>query len=403
MQIRTTASALATAVLLTTVVGTVDISAAAVGAGTTGGCTPTWKIVATPPAADITLASVSAFSSRDAWFTGLDESSYDRLAWHWDGNAITETAPIPTGPFFFQAYSHDVPTTGSFSSDTDGWMLMGDDQSSLAIADRWHDGRWTRIPLAVSPDPRDLAHWVTSIAPVSATDAWAFGATYSRSLGLRSLGALIEHWDGVRWSVVPNPASAKERSILERFKVISATDVWALGRTAGAEGAPEPLVEHWDGAQWSIIAIAPAASPASVSSVSASGPNDVWVAGAQTMAGTVNTAVPLVEHWDGTTWTVMTNLPDLGNAAIDSVFAAGPGDVWAAVQQPGQGVTSFLHWDGKTWTTVPSPEPARYGLSYQFVLGGTGPADIWGVGAVTNLSAGARNVAQVIHLTCGKD
>ena len=404
MRIRTTASALAIASLLTGVVASgVDSSAAAVGAGKAGGCAPTWKVVATPPADELKLASVDAFSTRDAWFTGTRLFGGDRTAWHWDGKAITETAPIPTGPFFFQPGSHDIPTAGSFSSDAEGWMLMGDEQTTLSIADRWHDGRWTRNSLAVSPDPRGLRFHVFKVATVSSTDAWAFGSISSPSDPLSTLGILIEHWDGVHWSVVPHPASGTQHAVPEQFTVISANDVWLISRTIGVDGVLEPLVEHWDGTRWSIIQTDPASTPAVVSSVSASGPDDVWIAGRQTMAGTEQTAVPLLEHWDGTAWTVVENLPDLGNAALDSVFASGPSDVWATVLEPGQGIASFLHWDGNAWTSVAIPAPVEYGLRRSdSTVGGTGPTDVWALWTVSDSSEG-DDYGQIVHLSCGKD
>jgi hypothetical protein len=134
----------------------------------------------------------------------------------------------------------------------------------------------------------------------------------------------------------------------------------------------------------------------------------VWAVGKQTQAGTQNTAVPLVEHWDGAAWTVMSGLPDVGNAELDTVFASGPKDVWAPVVEPWPSSSEFMHWDGTSWTLVPGPAPADFGMVYSYVrMSGTGPADVWAIGSATDVSAGAGGVAhvaaQIIHLSCGKE
>lgn len=405
MQIRKAAIALASAVLLTTAGSAVDTSAVAAGLGQSGRCTPTWKVVQTPAANDILGQSVSAVSSRDAWFVGLSEYSGERPVWHWNGRSVAETAPIPTGPFFAQG-GHLANTPGSFSSDQDGWVLMGSEQNGQAIADRWHNGRWTRIPLALSPAPRDLALQMTNIASISATDAWAFGFVDPHG-DVGPFGPVMEHWDGRRWSIVDNPASNTAGARVQGVSVISATDIWAAGLAGGGSEPIHPFTEHWDGTNWSIVATPPATDPAIFTAVSASGPNDVWAVGKQTQAGTQNTAVPLVEHWDGTAWTVK-DLPDVGNAEIDTVFASGPNDVWAPVLEPWSSSSEFMHWDGKAWTVVPGPAPAAYGMIYAYLqMGGTGPSDVWAIGTATDVSAGSGGLAfssaQIIHLSCGKE
>lgn len=404
MQIRKAATALASAILLTTTAAGVDTSA--VAATLSGKCTPTWKVVGTPPANDDQGVSVSALTSSDAWFVSKGEFSGQHPVWRWNGRELSEAAAIPTGPFYAQG-GHLGNSSGSFSSDREGWVLMGDEQTGQAIADRWHDGRWTRMPLALSPAPRDVTLMITQLATISATDAWAFGVSYPQGQ-FGTLGPLMEHWDGTRWSIVANPASDTPHTRVDKVSVTSATDIWAVGETVVGDGPVQPFAEHWDGVKWSIVATAPAAEPALFTAVSASGPNDVWAVGNQTQAGTQNTAVPLVEHWDGTTWRVMTDLPDVGNAELDTVFASGPNDVWAPVREAGPSSSDFLHWDGKTWTVVPGPAPAAYGMVYAYAaMGGTGPSDIWAIGTATDESAGAGGIAyssaQIIHLSCGKD
>jgi hypothetical protein len=125
--------------------------------------------------------------------------------------------------------------------------------------------------------------------------------------------------------------------------------------------------------------------------------------GAQTETGTRNTDTALVEHWNGTAWSVVASLPDLGNSKVTSVYAASPTDVWATVltvrTDTDLGVDDFLHWDGTS--TVPVPGPHEYGLDYEYVgIGGTGPGNIWAAGYSTQ--PGTTAAAPLIaHLSCG--
>lgn len=106
-----------------------------------------------------------------------------------------------------------------------------------------------------------------------------------------------------------------------------------------------------------------------------------------------------MQHWDGVTWTVIAGLPDVGNARLNRVYAAGADDVWAIIEQP-EGTTAFLHWDGANWATVPVPGPKLLGWRYYYTsISGTGPDDVWAAGSVTSHSTTVSTL-QVARLTC---
>src|SRR5438477_12750976 len=50
------------------------------------------------------------------------------------------------------------------------------------------------------------------------------------------------------WRVVPTP-TVRAVAGLDGVTAVSSRDVWAVGG-----GARRPLVEHWDGARWSVVA-----------------------------------------------------------------------------------------------------------------------------------------------------
>src|SRR4029079_2541137 len=86
---------------------------------------------------------------------------------------------------------------------------------------------------------------------VSANDVWAVG--YYISGGVAR--TLTEHWDGKTWAVVSSPNSTNDDSFLEGVAAISANNVWAVGGYGLSTDARSrrSLIEHWDGVQWSIV------------------------------------------------------------------------------------------------------------------------------------------------------
>ena len=74
---------------------------------------------------------------------------------------------------------------------------------------------------------------------------------------------LIERWDGKKWSIVPspNPDGAKNTE-LSSVSCTSATNCTAVGYSAAVSNHIDALVEHWDGKAWSIVP-SPTESPAS--------------------------------------------------------------------------------------------------------------------------------------------
>jgi hypothetical protein len=206
---------------------------------------------------------------------------------------------------------------------------------------------------------------------------------------------------------VSHPAADQHGLGLDRLTVISPTDIWAVGDTWSQSSDQQhvtPLIEHYDGTKWAIVPT-PAvpntiAVYATLTTVSARSSNDVWAVGWQNQKSIDVDNVPLVEHYDGTKWSLIDGLPDLGGGVPANVYAASGTNVWAFTINGTTDVASFLHWDGKTWTSVPVPGPQEWGMSYTYTaIGGTGPDDIWAAGYVDNTSYGIFT-PQIAHLSC---
>jgi hypothetical protein len=421
MRISRTVTALAAAGLLAATLR----GAAGPAATTPNVCTPSWKLVSAPAGPvtlepDMIITGAAVDRAGDAWFAASDNfapSSTLSWAYHWDGHSLSETTTVPQGSYTARSSStgqpFDGPFTGpvSFDSRNDGWMigLSRHPDSTLTggvdnpqYAAHWSGGRWTITPLPVSPDPASFVPNPQGVAAVSPADAWAVGYYYSEAAGVA--GALIEHWDGTQWSIVPNPASSQTGTRLAAITALSATDVWAVGEQNAGTSTQVPFTEHWDGTSWTVVPAPPAAAPSRFIAVSADSPSDAWAVGSQLEPGTTNAATSLVEHWNGTEWSVVTGLPDLSSSELLAVYAASPSDVWAPVYglrtDSDLGTDEFLHWDGSSWTTVPVPGPHEYGVDDEYTgITGTGPDNIWAAGYTIN--PGNNTTPQIAHLSCG--
>src|SRR5262249_18448936 len=155
--------------------------------------------------------------------------------------------------------------------------------------------------------------------------AWAVGVRLNNNFQDR---ALIEAWDGQRWTIANAPQPGSQRDMLFSAAAASASDVWAVGDQEGADGRFETLVEHFDGARWSVVASPdPGSAGNPLYGVAAAGPDDVWAVGQQVGAGGPERS--LVEHWNGTRWSVV---PSAGNGSASGMLfgvTAGDAGVWA--------------------------------------------------------------------------
>ena len=109
-------------------------------------------------------------------------------------------------------------------------------------------------------------------------------------------------------------------------------------------------------------------------------PCDAWAVGFDQNTGGLDQT--LIEHWDGTAWTVVPspNVAGLNNQ-LYAVRADSATDIWAVGESFATGAdqTLILHWDGHTWAQVASPDPG--GRAYLEAVRAVSPTDAWAVGS----------------------
>src|SRR5581483_10782914 len=144
-----------------------------------------------------------------------------------------------------------------------------------------------------------------------------------------------------------NPAGD---NILTAVAATSVSDAWAVG-DANLGYTPQTLIEHWNGSAWSVVnSTNPGASTfIRMASVAAITSSNAWTVGYyQDNSGSVFT---LIEHWNGSVWSVVTS-PNPASSMTNELFAIAArsaNDIWAVgTSQTSNNVTQTLieHWNG---------------------------------------------------------
>jgi hypothetical protein len=326
-----------------------------------------WKVVPSPVVSNASLSAVSGTSPTDVWAVGSYFDGSGSIIEHWDGTSWT-LALAQTGETLYGVAA---------ISPTDVWGVGLFGQGEL-MGEHWDGSTWTIVP---APSP-GLTHQLTGVSAVSSSDVWAVGL-YTGAGGIHPLAL---HWDGTQWTKVPAPdGSPYGTNGFYSVSAISADDVWAVGyQDVTGGGDFQPLIEHWDGAAWSVVTAAPppSGSDNQLYGVSGTSPTDVWA------VGFFGTAKPLMEHWDGLSWSVVKPPPLTGGNESFGVTARSSSDVWAVGQsfKGGPSKPFAEHWDGTTWSVAASKNP---GNSFLAAVATTFASDVWAVGDVWNEALGS--------------
>ena len=238
-----------------------------------------------------------------------------------------------------------------------------------------------------------LADDLVAESAASYDDVWAVGI---RFLSPVRTGALIEHWDGRRWRVVPGADLGGRRATLAAVAAVTSDNVWAVGTLIGTTTAglrqQGPLIEHWNGRHWSLVTGAPfplaaVKEPEGLDGIAAAGPDDIWMHGLGSSSGvSASISRDLYEHWDGRRWSLFEGpvavSSAVGLAATQVISADAAGYVWAAggkirgFGEAGKPAGSLVErWNGSRWVET-TPPAGRYAVGALAVVA---PNDVWAV------------------------
>ena len=128
------------------------------------------------------------------------------------------------------------------------------DDYYATLAERWDGSTWSIVPTPNATGAPDS--WFNHVACSTASDCVAVGASGNRSDGVDNEHALIEHWDGASWTMEPAPSGTGE---LLGVACSSPSACTAVGNNVAL---------RWDGTSWSAQALAiPAVGVSTLSSL----------------------------------------------------------------------------------------------------------------------------------------
>jgi hypothetical protein len=177
---------------------------------------------------------------------------------------------------------------------------------------------------------------LNGVAVLSACNAWAVGDFGGDDVQ----DTLIEHWDGANWTVIPSPDPGAVHNVLTSVRAASPTNIWAAGfYDDGDNSLQQTLILHWNGAHWTQQQTpSPGSDGATLSDVRPVSGSEAWAVG---LSDDGNTDKPLILHRIGGHWQQAMGVPrtEFGEA-LSGVAATSATDVWAVGDGFGGPVTA---------------------------------------------------------------
>ncbi len=249
-----------------------------------------------PPLDNMEAGGVEALAPDDAWATtGSGPVHWDGASWSPHGD------PVSAGRGLDFAISASGPD--------DVWAV-GSSTSNAPFAEHFNGTRWAEVPTPASLDlPARGPWWIDlwDVVAVGPDDAWAVGGYIFQDQGTeRPEPPVVLHWDGDRWTTVDVPAPADAAYEGSEVAAGGPEDVWVAADAIFPDFETTPgLVLHWDGSSWSQATLAsPPGMVLHIESVEVASPHDVWAAGSAFDPASER-SIPVIEHFDGAAWTMV--------------------------------------------------------------------------------------------------
>jgi hypothetical protein len=228
--------------------------------------------------------------------------------------------------------------------------------TSYPFAESWNGRAWTTLAMA---PPQNTMSGISCAAPVL-----CMAVGHTGPVAERSPSPAAELWNGSTWSALSMPAvpGAQSASLLA-VSCASGTSCTAVGFyvSTALSNPTLTLAEQWNGTSWQVLTTPSPGTTASLTGIScASASSCVAVGGSDLNLGT-----PLIERWDGQSWSVQTAAIPAGaqQSSLDGV-SCGSATTCMAVGSYEAASTAQLRvvteqWDGTAWRlrTAPSPAP----------------------------------------------
>jgi hypothetical protein len=359
-----------------------------------------WDLETTPnPEGSLILYGIDGAAGDNIWAAGKrhifqigDSQTLNYMA-HWDGGSWTEVSvPQPSQLRDFQTLSDVLAIDGQSALAVGTYNPSSG--SSLAQSMLWDGSGWE---LLLSPAYSGGSGFYG--LGKAGDQVWGVGYKYSELPPPAALSfPMAARLDGENWEVVFVPPLAetggRSTNYLHDIEGASENDAWAVGsaQEVGTGGfGPAAMMVRWDGSDWSQYDLFPVLQSvffSSLQSIDVLSSDDAWAAGYDYDIARQQT-IPLILHWDGSSWSNIP-VPEFDHTAeLRSITARASDDVYAAgTQTDGDGYPHalILHWDGSVWSVIPEPELTDFGSWFRAMA--TVDNEVWVAGQSNGLSAG---------------
>jgi hypothetical protein len=170
----------------------------------------------------------------------------------------------------------------------------------IGLVERWNGTVWE-----VQSTPKSTGAKEDNLESVSCRSASECEATGYAEVAEEKHITLAERWNGTAWSVQSTPTTKGENSNLVGVSCASASECVASGFSQPSSGIYAPLAELWNGREWKILTTATLPKEDEqprFESISCPSAKDCIAVGG--FFSTSMGSVPLVESYNGSTWTL---------------------------------------------------------------------------------------------------
>jgi hypothetical protein len=230
-----------------------------------------------------------------------------------------------------------------------------------------------------SPTPTgSINSHLDGVTCVSNTDCWAAGGYLAPPYNELTL---VEHYDGVNWSIVSSPSPDPNNSQFLNIRCTNATNCWAVGMTVTTAGDEYPLIEQYTQSSWVVASNPSGTNRGALRDVACLNATGVcWAVG--WLDNPANQ--PLVEYNPGTGWVVIPS-PAASTGQLYGVTCMSATNCWAvgSFDSSARSTTSTFteRYDGSRWSIVPSPNVGSRHPNWLNDVSCTSASDCWAVGS----------------------
>lgn len=229
-----------------------------------------------------------------------------------------------------------------------------------SISHLWNGTNWSALQ-SVDPTEEEYdSYEFLSISCTSSTACTAVGAKKRTVSGLET-APLAERWNGTSWSVQSPSTAGVPNAEFQAVSCVSSTECLAVGDYNSVGGAETTLAERWNGTSWTVTPtpIIGGVYATRLTGISCTSASFCVATGFSQLAAYQEEASPLVERWDGTSWTAMIT-PSVSAAKLNAVSCTSSSACTAVGVEKdiagGREMRTLVErWNGSEWSIQSTP------------------------------------------------